>query len=462
MKDTICAPATPSSPSAIGVIRMSGENTFEITREVFRLLDNKKEDFKRARNPKVRIGYLVDGNKNIIDQVVCTLYFAPRSYTGEDVVEISHHGSPYIQQQIIKLLIRKGARMAKNGEFTQRAFLNGKMNLSQTEAIADLIQSRSMIAHKLAIHQLKGGYQNTLSTLRKDLLNFLTLLEIELDFSEEDLEFAQRQKLITSIELIDETIDKLVNSFSAGNAFKNGVPVAIIGKPNAGKSTLFNAIVNDERAIVSTIAGTTRDTIEEAVTLKGVEYRFIDTAGVRKSSNPIEKEGIKRSFKSIEISNIILYVCDVNEMSPSDAQLDLIEIDKQISLKGKKIIIVANKFNEENLEEKDIKGWEKMSVVQAVAKEKKGIDEVIHRIAQITANDIINNDILTTNARHWEAMKKTSTALKTARTNLNNQMPTDIIAADIREALHYLGEITGEITTDELLSNIFSKFCIGK
>ncbi|MBR5255022.1 MAG: tRNA uridine-5-carboxymethylaminomethyl(34) synthesis GTPase MnmE [Bacteroidales bacterium] len=462
MKDTICAPATPASPSAIGVIRMSGDKVLEITKEVFRLLNGKKEDIKHAIHPKVRVGYIMDRNKKIIDQVVCTIFFAPRSYTGEDIVEISHHGSPFVQQQILQLLIENGARLAKNGEFSQRAFLNGKMNLSQTEAVADLIQSRSAIAHELAIQQIKGGYQKTLSILRKDLLDFLSLLEIELDFSEEDLEFAQREKLLESIEKIDTTISKLVNSFSAGNAFKNGIPIAIIGKPNAGKSTLFNAILNDERAIVSTIAGTTRDTIEESLTLHGIEFRFIDTAGVRKSSDPIEAEGIRRSFKSIEESNIIIYVVDVNEMLPSEAQFDLIEIDKQISLEGKKIVIVANKFNEEDLLEKEIMGWNEIGAVKAVAKERIGIDEIIERIIKIVAIDLVNNDVLTTNARHWEAMKKAGEALKTAKENIRNQMPTDIIASDIRESLHYLGEITGEVTTDELLSNIFSKFCIGK
>ena len=451
MKDTICAPATPASPSAIGVIRMSGDKVLEITKEVFRLLNGKKEDIKHAIHPKVRVGYIMDRNKKIIDQVVCTIFFAPRSYTGEDIVEISHHGSPFVQQQILQLLIENGARLAKNGEFSQRAFLNGKMNLSQTEAVADLIQSRSAIAHELAIQQIKGGYQKTLSILRKDLLDFLSLLEIELDFSEEDLEFAQREKLLESIEKIDTTISKLVNSFSAGNAFKNGIPIAIIGKPNAGKSTLFNAILNDERAIVSTIAGTTRDTIEESLTLHGIEFRFIDTAGVRKSSDPIEAEGIRRSFKSIEESNIIIYVVDVNEMLPSEAQFDLIEIDKQISLEGKKIVIVANKFNEEDLLEKEIMGWNEIGAVKAVAKERIGIDEIIERIIKIVAIDLVNNDVLTTNARHWEAMKKAGEALKTAKENIRNQMPTDIIASDIRESLHYLGEITGEVTTDELL-----------
>lgn len=462
MKDTICAPATPAYPSAIGVIRVSGEMSIEIMKGLFRLLDGKKEDFKQTINPKVRVGNIIDFNKRVVDQVVCTFFFAPRSYTGENTVEISHHGSPYIQNKILELLIANGARMAKNGEFSQRAFLNGKMNLSQTEAVADLIQSRSAIAHHLAIQQLKGGYQKTLSILRKDLLNFLSLLEIELDFSEEDLEFAQREKLVESINNIGITVDKLVKSFSAGNAFKNGLPIAIIGKPNAGKSTLFNAILNDERAIVSSIAGTTRDTIEEMVTFNGVEYRFIDTAGIRKSTDPIEMEGIKRSYKAIEDANIVIYVADVNEMLPSEAQFDLIETDKQISLKGKKIIIIANKFCEEDLLEKEIKGWEDLNAVKAVAKDKVGIDDLINRIATIAHNEIVNIDVLTTNARHWEALKKANDALKTAKDNINNQMPTDIIASDIREVLHYLGEITGEVTTDELLSNIFSKFCIGK
>ncbi|MBO5844503.1 MAG: tRNA uridine-5-carboxymethylaminomethyl(34) synthesis GTPase MnmE, partial [Bacteroidales bacterium] len=352
--ETICAPATANGTSAIGIIRVTGEKAIEIVREVFRTFKGKKTELYFSIKPKVKIGYIIDSNKNIIDEVVCLIYRAPRSYTGENLVEIQHHGSIFIQQEIIKILIEKGARMAKNGEFSQRAFLNGKMNLAQTEAVADLISSRTAIAHHIALTQLKGGYQQTLKILRKDLLDLLTLLELELDFSEEDVEFAQRKSLQTSMEKINEILTTLINSFDMGNAFKNGIPIAIIGKPNAGKSTLFNAIINDERAIVSPISGTTRDTIEEIVNINGIEYRFIDTAGVRKSEDPIEAEGIKRSYKSIESANIIIYVCDVNDMNSSDAQLDLINIDKETSLKGKKIIIVANKCDA-NLSLKEIK-----------------------------------------------------------------------------------------------------------
>lgn len=459
--ETICAPATPNATSAIGIIRVSGKSAIEIIKEIFRPLKGKKADFSYSVKPKIRIGYIIDTYKNIVDEVVCLVYHSPRSYTGEDIVEIQHHGSPFIQQEIIKILIANGARMAKNGEFSQRAFLNGKLNLAQTEAIADLISSRTAIAHHIALNQLKGGYQKTLKVLRKDLLNLLTLLELELDFSEEDVEFAQRKSLQDLMNTIEETLEVLVNSFDMGNAFKNGIPIAIIGKPNAGKSTLFNAIINDERAIVSPISGTTRDTIEEIVNLKGIEYRFIDTAGVRKSTDPIEEEGIRRSYKSIQAANIIIYVCDVNEMVPSEAQLDLIKIDKEISLTGKKIIIVANKFDGKLLP-REIKEWQELGAVKAIAKEKEGIDEIIKRISIISENNIYNSNILTTNARHYEAMKQSLTALKTAKENLINGSPTDIIAIDIRESLHYLGEITGEVTTEEVLSNVFSKFCIGK
>lgn len=459
--ETICAPATPNATSAIGIIRVSGKSAIEIIKEIFRPLKGKKADFSYSVKPKIRIGYIIDAYKNIVDEVVCLVYHSPRSYTGEDIVEIQHHGSPFIQQEIIKILIANGARMAKNGEFSQRAFLNGKLNLAQTEAIADLISSRTAIAHHIALNQLKGGYQKTLKVLRKDLLNLLTLLELELDFSEEDVEFAQRKSLQDLMNTIEETLEVLVNSFDMGNAFKNGIPIAIIGKPNAGKSTLFNAIINDERAIVSPISGTTRDTIEEIVNLKGIEYRFIDTAGVRKSTDPIEEEGIRRSYKSIQAANIIIYVCDVNEMVPSEAQLDLIKIDKEISLTGKKIIIVANKFDGKLLP-KEIKEWQELGAVKAIAKEKEGIDEIIKRISIISENNIYNSNILTTNARHYEAMKQSLTALKTAKENLINGSPTDIIAIDIRESLHYLGEITGEVTTEEVLANVFSKFCIGK
>lgn len=460
--DTICAPATANAPAAIGLIRMTGELAVEILKNIFRPIKGKKENFKQSKRPQVRYGYIIGANKEIIDEVICTVYHAPRSYTGENIVEISHHGSTYIQQQILKLLIGFGARMAKNGEFSQRAFLNGKINLSQAEAVADLIQSRTAIAHELAMKQLKGGYQTILSSLRKELLDLLSLLELELDFSEEDVEFAQRNTLKVSMDRIETTLDKLITSFDMGNAFKNGIPVAIIGKPNAGKSTLFNAIINDERAIVSPISGTTRDTIEEVVNIKGVEYRFVDTAGVRKSSDEIEQEGINRSFKTIEKANIILYVCDVNEMVAEDAQLDLINIDKQVSLSGKKIIIVANKFDSDNLLQSEILEWQKLGAVKAIARYKEGVDEIIDRISYITKSSISNTSVLMTNVRHYEAMQKTITALKTAKDNLQIGMPTDIIAADIRESLHYLGEITGEVTTDEVLGNIFSKFCIGK
>ncbi len=459
--ETICAPATPNATSAIGIIRVTGRSAISITKEIFRSMKGKKADFSYSVKPKIRIGYIVDANKNIVDEVVCLVYHTPRSYTGEDLVEIQHHGSPFIQQEIIKILLANGVRMARNGEFSQRAFLNGKLNLSQAEAVADLISSRTAIAHNIALNQLKGGYQKTLKALRTELLNLLTLLELELDFSEEDVEFAQRKTLEESMTNIEKTLEVLIDSFDMGNAFKNGIPIAIIGKPNAGKSTLFNAIINDERAIVSPISGTTRDTIEEIVNINGVEYRFIDTAGVRESIDPIEVEGIRRSYKSIENANIIIYVADVKEMSPSEAQLDLIKIDEEISLKDKKIIIVANKLDGKILA-REIKEWSGIGAVKTIAKDKEGVDEIINRITLISESNMYNSNILTTNVRHYEAMKKSVAAIKAAKENLVNESPTDIVAIDIRESLHYLGEITGEVTTEEILSNVFSKFCIGK
>lgn len=460
--EAICAPATANVTSAIGVIRVTGENSIEILKSIYQPLKGKRVDFTTLKKPQIKHGNIIDEYGNIIDEVVCTIYHSPYSYTGEDIVEISHHGSIYVQQEILKMLVKRGARMAKNGEFSQRAFLNGKMNLSQAEAIADLIQSRTAIAHELAIKQLKGGYQKVLTTLRKDLLDLLSLLELELDFSEEDVEFAQRNTLKVSMNNIETTLNRLITSFDMGNAFKNGIPIAIIGKPNAGKSTLFNAIINDERAIVSPISGTTRDTIEEVVNLNGIEYRFIDTAGVRKSKDQIEQEGINRSYKSIEKSNIILYVCDINEMIPEEAQYDLIQIDKQVSLKGKKIIIIANKFDQGDLLPREVREWQIMGAVRTSAKNKEGIEEIIERITSISQTNLTNTNILMTNVRHYEAMKKSYQAIKVAKENLRIGMPTDILVADIKEAQHYLGEITGEITTDEVLGNIFSKFCVGK
>ncbi len=461
--ETICAPATGNVASAIGIIRLTGENAINIFKQIYRPLRGKKIDVKFSKKPKIKHGNIIDLNNRVIDEVVCTIFHNPYSYTGEDLVEISHHGSIYIQQEILKTIVALGARMAKNGEFSQRAFLNGKMNLSQAEAVADLIHSRTAIAHELALKQLKGGYQKALTILRKDLVDLQTQLVLELDFSEEDVEFAHRSQLNASMTNIEHALTRLMNSFDMGNAFKNGIPIAIIGKPNAGKSTLFNAILNDERAIVSPISGTTRDTIEEIVNLHGIEYRFIDTAGVRKSEDVIEQEGISRSYKSIEKSNIIIYVCDIQEMIPEQAQYDLIQIDKEVSLKGKKIIIVANKYDkEDSLLPSEDRDWQTMGAVKASAKNKEGIEEIINRITIISQRNLQNSNILMTNVRHYEAMQRTCQALKTAKENLQTGMPTDIVAIDIQEALHYLGEITGEVTTEELLGNVFSKFCIGK
>ncbi len=460
--DTICAPATPNGTSALGIIRVSGQRAIAIINELFATSAGQKQVITDSEHARAKRGYIVDENNKTIDEVLCTAFFSPKSYTGENLVEISHHGSPYIQQQIMQALLSHGARVAGAGEFSQRAFLNGKMDLAHAEAITDLINAKSAAAHALAIQQLRGGYREKIESVRSELVRLLSLLELELDFSEEDVEFANRETLKA---IMGETIgelEKLVRSFKAGNAFKNGIPIAIIGKPNSGKSTLLNEILQEERAIVSPVSGTTRDTIEESLQIEGVEYRFIDSAGIRATSDQIESQGIERSLKAAEKADVIIYVCDLSTSPIEQVRSELSALDTQISLREKEIIIAANKSDLTDLSNEDLEAWKSMDAVVMSAANHAGVEELLSKLADITVKGNKNDEILVSNARHYDAMQRTLESILVAEQNLQADYPTDLIAADIRQATHYMGEISGEISTSEVLNSIFSEFCIGK
>jgi tRNA modification GTPase len=463
-EETICAPAT-SSGGAISVIRMSGPQSIEICTKIFfptdkSLILNEQSGFRIIH------GEILVGNE-VIDDVLLNLYKAPHSYTGEDSVEISCHGSAYIVTRILELLIRSGAVSALPGEFTQRAFLNGKMDLSQAEAVADLVASGTKAAHRIAMNQMRGGFSGEISKLRSELLRFASLIELELDFGEEDIEFADRKELTSIIMKVKDLSDRLANSFSLGNVIKNGIPVAIIGKPNSGKSTLLNALLNEERAIVSEIPGTTRDVIEDSIVINGLEYRFIDTAGLRDTSDIIESLGIRKTNEKILLAAVILLVDEISEPAEMiNQRAD--SIRKMISGFDKRLVVLVNKIDEgdqgtiENLKHKvylDIDD----SLLFISAKNLTGLDKLRSRLGKILEKERLNQEgVIITNIRHFEALRHVSESLERVITGLAEQLPEDLIATDIRQAIHYLGEITGEITTDEILGNIFKNFCIGK
>jgi tRNA modification GTPase len=465
--DIICAISTPQGNGAIAVIRLSGDESIALTDKVFQSASDKKLIDQQPNT--LHFGVLKDGDK-IIDEVVVSLFKAPRSYTGEDVVEISCHGSVYIQQQILQLLTRKGARLAKPGEFTLRAFVNGKMDLSQAEAVADLIASSSATSHKVAIQQMRGGFSSEIANLRDRLLNFISLLELELDFSEEDVEFADRKELNDLLNNIQHLIQKLLKSFDLGNVIKNGVPVAIVGHTNVGKSTLLNKILNEEKAIVSEIAGTTRDVIEDVINIEGVTFRFIDTAGIRETTDKIETIGIERTYDRIAKSSIVLLLVDATEKIDEIAQA-VKKVKEKIGATGKKLIVIVNKIDRLNdskvkqeidqslnnlLDEHDVR-------IKISAKTGENVEKLIEELLSVVnLSALSQNEVIVTNARHYEALEKASVALQRAIDGLNSGITGDFLAMDIRETLHYLGEITGEITTDEVLGNIFKNFCIGK
>ncbi|SES23552.1 tRNA uridine-5-carboxymethylaminomethyl(34) synthesis GTPase MnmE [Pedobacter rhizosphaerae] len=449
-QDTIIALSTPPGSGAIGVIRLSGPDAISLTNAVFA-----GKDLEKQASHTLHFGLIKDGEQ-LVDEVVAGLFVAPKSYTKENVVEISCHGSNYIIQQIINLLISKGARAAKPGEFTLRAFLNGAFDLSQAEAVADLIASNSKASHDVAMQQMRGGFANELKGLREQLIHFASMIELELDFAEEDVEFANRDQLKNLVTKINYVLRRLIASFELGNVIKNGVPIVIAGKPNVGKSTLLNALLNEERAIVSDIAGTTRDTIEDELAIGGVVFRFIDTAGIRDTADIIEALGVERTLEKMKQAKLIIYMADINQ--------SVAEISEQVrglEHLGIPHLVLINKAESLSAEQK--LAFKDLNVVFISAKEKEGIDELKETLLeQVNLHHINTSETLVTNVRHVEALKQTENALNRVLENVDNPVTSDFLAMDIKQALHYLGEITGTVTTDDLLDNIFTKFCIGK
>jgi len=447
--DTIAAIATPAGIGAIGVLRLSGDQSYDIVQKLFT-----SKNLKEQSANTLHVGYLKEG-KNILDEVVISLFKKPASYTGEDVIEISCHGSPFVQQQVLDALIRNGARLAKAGEFTQRAFLNKKLDLTQAEAVGDLIASNTQASQNAALKNMRGGFSTILMQLREELIKFSALIELELDFSEEDVEFADRHQFSLLIQNIETTVNQLLESFKLGNVIKNGVSVAIVGKPNAGKSTLLNTLLNENRAIVSDIAGTTRDTIEETININGILFRLIDTAGIREHSQDIiENMGVVKSKEKIKQADIVLYLYDVNELNEEE----LSKVIKEIKQQNSNVISVANKadvFKKES-------SFAKNEIVIS-AKENIGIDQLKEALFMMAAGSGLNTEnVIITNARHYAALTEVAKSLQEIKVGLQNQISGDLLAPDIRRCLYYLGEITGEVTNEDRLDYIFSKFCIGK
>ena len=460
---TICAISTPAGQGGIAIIRVSGPEAVAVCNMIFHSSSEGKTISNQ--NPyTLNHGQIVKGDF-VLDEVLIAVFRQPHSYTGEDLVEISCHGSVYIQQEILKLLIKKGCRLAKPGEFTQRAFLNGKMDLSQSEAVADVIASASAASHRLAMNQMRGGFSKELQHLRSQLLHFVSLIELELDFGEEEVEFADRTQLIQLADDIQVIISRLAHSFSVGNVLKNGVPVVIVGETNAGKSTLLNLLLNEEKAIVSEVHGTTRDAIEDVINIQGIAFRFIDTAGIRDTSDEVEKIGINRTFSKIDQASIIIWMIDTTHFN---TEIEYIA-DKIIpKTKNKKLIIVFNKIDKINQEEQQILEEEFLPHVPAEriylsAKYKKNTEKLEKALLKAANLPELNtDDVIVSNLRHYEALTKALESIERVIEGLKTNLSGDFIAQDIRECMHYLGEITGEITTDEVLGNIFKNFCIGK
>lgn len=459
--DTIVAPATNTNISAaLGIIRLSGKQAIEIADKVFVAQNKKLNSLQQAKANHTYFGTIEYEGKTI-DEVVLSVYFAPHSFTGENLVEISFHGSLYICQTLLNMFISLGARMAEKGEFSERAFLNGKINLSQAEAIADVIASRNGFSLDMAMNQLRGGYNDMLLSLREKFLKVASLLELEIDFSEEHEIFVDRKKLLQELNETQDLLTELCDSFKQANAFKQGIPVAIVGKPNSGKSTLMNAILKEERVIVSNIAGTTIDTIEERFFIKGVEYRFIDTAGIRESKNEIEKQGIERSFKAIEKAMFILVISDISEKE-EEWEKSKQDILKGIKLKDKKLIHILNKEDKSKLSDKEKEDLKCKGYVIISAKEKQGLESLLEKIESMTPKTDFNNKVFLSNARHYQIINKALEEIKLAMQNVEAGISSDLIAENIRMATNYIGEITGEVCNEDILGNIFSNFCIGK
>lgn len=461
--EIIVAPATPPGVGALGVVRLSGQGAIALANGFFPAKDLEHEPPRRAH-----FGGLYTAEERLLDEVLLTVFKGPYSFTGEDTVEISCHGSPYIVQEIIQLFIRAGARLAKAGEFSMRAFLNAKMDLSQAEAVADLIASQSAGAHKLALHQLKGGVSAEIGKLRQQLIDFASLIELELDFGEEDVEFADRTELTTLVGNIRHRIKELAQSFALGNAIKNGISTVIAGRPNAGKSTLLNALLNEDRAIVSDIPGTTRDTIEEVLIINGVSFRLVDTAGIRTAADKIEAIGVARTLEKVKQSRVLVYVFDIIETSPEELVEDLDALYQE----GIQLLVVANKMDLNpytKFEQYFGPGYQgkwpvsKDQFVPIIASEGSNLAYLREQLYELGIQEEVNpEDVILSNARHYEALLKADEALERVLNGLQQGIPSDFVAMDIRQSLFHLGEITGEITTEDLLGNIFSRFCIGK
>lgn len=463
-EETICAPAT-SGGGAIAIIRISGRESINICGKVFYPSEAR---IKLSELPGYSIVYgEIRSGDEIIDDVLVGIFRAPHSYTGEDSLEISCHASRYIQQKIMELLIRNGAVPAQPGEFTQRAFLNGKMDLSQAEAVADLIASESKMSHRIAMNQMRGVFSDEIRILRADLLHLASLIELELDFGEEDVEFADRGELVKIVSKVLSVSRELTSSFSLGNAVKYGVPVAIIGRPNTGKSTLLNYLLKEERAIVSDVPGTTRDAIEDSVVIEGVQFRFTDTAGLRDTKDIIENLGIKKTHEKIQAASVVLLVADINEDYRAVNE-DIVRLREIITGKEKHLVILVNKTDaditgqaSEMKDKISYKSGETLLFISA--KTGQGIDKLKENLIRIVDIEKINyEDVIISNARHFNALSQVTESLERVLEGLQKNIPEDLIAIDIRQAIHYLGEITGEITTDEILGNIFKNFCIGK
>ena len=459
--DSIIALATPSGIGAISVIRISGEDAINIVSKKFNSISGKK--LKNQKTHTIHLGHIIDNNR-IIDEVLVSVFKNPSSYTGENIVEISCHGSSYIQQEIIQLFLKNGCRMADNGEFTMRAFLNGKMDLSQAEAVADVIASNSSASHQLAIQQMRGGITNELKDLRTKLLDFAALIELELDFSGEDVEFADRTKFKELVVTISSVLKKLIDSFSFGNAMKNGIPVAIIGEPNVGKSTLLNSLFNEEKAIVSEIAGTTRDAIEDELIIEGVAFRFIDTAGIRQTNDIVESIGIRKTFEKAENAQLLIFLIDSNKFVGSKSTfLEEIETIKN-RFPNKRLLLIANKID--SLPEKQRKEitTSVKDILLLSAKEKIGITTLLKELTSLVNKGALsNNETIVTNSRHFEALNNALNAINSVQEGIDLEISTDLFSIDIRECLRHLGNITGEYDLDkDILGHIFSNFCIGK
>ena len=458
-KDNICALATASGMGAIALIRVSGPDAIALCTPLFKSVKEGKSLLSQ-KSHTIHLGTIMDGAQ-LVDEVLISVFKGPNSYTGENIVEISCHGSNYIQQQILQLLIKNGCRTAEPGEFTFRAFMNGKMDLSQAEAVADLISSSNEKSHNLALSQMRGGFSSEIQGLRKQLIKFASLIELELDFSTEDVEFADRKELDILLNRLKMVLRKLVDSFALGNVLKNGIPVAIVGEPNVGKSTLLNALLNEERAIVSEIAGTTRDTIEDELVIEGMSFRFIDTAGIRDTQDTIESIGIEKTFEKINQAKVVLYLFDASTASSDTVHAEINKLE-ELTI-GKQLIAVANKVDKGDIQSIESNFSDLPNILFISAKHKENVERLKELLTQKVKQGLLNNDdVIISNSRHFEALSKALEHVVKVQECLGFGVSGDLLAMDIRQSLHHLGEVTGEITTDDLLDSIFRDFCIGK